>query len=75
MVTFSTYRYANPTWRQQWRRSSDFNGMLTHFFDTILTTMRIPLLRGQLPSLFNLYRDQVRDHLSAINPTDFPCLG
>ena len=36
-----------------WRDSSDFNEMLSGFFDNILTTMRIPLLRRRLPSLFN----------------------
>ena len=49
--------------------------MLAHFFDNILTMMRIPSLCGRLPSLFNLYRDKVRDCLSAINPTDFPRFG
>ena len=75
MVTFSTYRYANSSWRQGWRDSSNFNEMLGCFFDSILTTMRIPLLRRRLPSLFNTYRDRVRDHLSAIDPISFPRLG
>jgi len=52
MVTFSTYRYANSSWRQGWRDSSDFNEMLCCFFDNILTTTRIPLLHRWLPSLF-----------------------
>ena len=75
MVTFSTYRYANSSWKQGWRDSSNFNEMLGCFFDSILTTMRIPLLRRRLPSLFNTYWDRVRDHLSAIDPISFPRLG
>jgi hypothetical protein len=75
MVAFSMYRYASLPWRQQWRGSSDFNGMLAGFFDNILVTVRMPLLHRQLPSLFNGYRDRVRDHLNAIDPTCFPRFG
>jgi len=49
--------------------------MLCCFFDNKLTTTRIPLLRRWLPSLFNTYRDQVCDYLSAIDPINFPRFG
>ena len=77
MVTFSAYRYASSSWRWQGyqRDSSDFNEMLGCFFNNILTTTRIPLLRRWLPSLFNTYRDWVRDQLSAIDPINFPRFG
>ena len=75
MAIFSAYRYADSSWRQQWRDYSDFNGMLSCFFDSILTTMRAPLRRRQLPSLFNVYRDRVRDRLSIVGPVNFPRFG
>jgi hypothetical protein len=75
MVTFSAYRYADPPWRHQWRTSSDFNGTLAGFFDHILTATQIPMLRRQLPSLFNMYRDRVRDDLNAIDAVRFPRFG
>ena len=33
------------------------------------------LLRRRLPSLFNTYRDRVRDCLSSVNPTGLPRFG
>ena len=69
------YCHAVPFWRQKWCGSSDFNGMVAGYFDHILTTTRTPLIRGQLPSLFNMYRDRVRDHLNAIDPANFPWFG
>ena len=71
----SAYRCANSSWRQGWRDSLDFNKMLSGFFDKILTTMQIPLLRWWLPSLFNTYRDQVRDRLSSVDPIGLPRFG
>ena len=52
MVTFSAYRYTSSSWGQGWRDSSDFNEILHFFFDSILSTTLIPLLRRWLPSLF-----------------------
>ena len=52
MVTFSAYRYTSLSWGQGWRDSSDFNEILHFFFDSILSTTLIPLLRRWLPSLF-----------------------
>jgi hypothetical protein len=75
MATFSLYRYANPPWRQRWRGTSNFNQMLAGLFDNILTTMRVPPLRRQLPSLFNTYRDQVRDYLHELDTINFPRCG
>ena len=49
---FSAHRYTNSSWRQGWRDSSEFNEILHFFFDNILTTTLIPLLRRWLPSLF-----------------------
>ena len=75
MVIFSAYRHTDSSWRQRWRESSGFNEMLSRSFDNILTAMRMPLLRRQLPSLFNTCRDRVRDHLSTIDPISFPRFG
>lgn len=75
MVIFSTYRYADLSWRREWCGSSDFNRMTAGFFDHILTAMRTPLIRSQLPSLFNMYRDRVRDYLNTIDPDNFPRFG
>lgn len=69
------YRYASLSWRQEWCGSSDFNRMSAGFFDHILTAMRTPLIRRQLPSLFNMYRDRIRDHLNAIDAANFPRFG
>ena len=60
MAIFSMHRYADLPWKQQWRGSSGFNGMLVGFFDRTLTTMQIPSPRSRLPSLFNTYRDCVK---------------
>ena len=75
MAVFSIYRYASLSWRRQWRGSSYFNEILAGFFDSILTTMRIPLLRRRFTSMFNTYRDRVHDHLNTIDPTNFPRFG
>ena len=53
MMAFSMYRYASLSWRRRRRGFSDFNGMLAGFFGNILMTVRIPLLRGRLPSIFS----------------------
>lgn len=75
MATFSTYRYADQPWRQQWQDSSNFNHTLAGLFDNLLTTMQMPLLRRQLPFLFNMYRDQVHDHLNTLDTANFPRCG
>ena len=54
MMAFnSMYRYASLSWRQRRRGFSDFNGMLAGFFGNILMTVRTPLLRSRLPSIFS----------------------
>ena len=75
MATFSMYRHAGPSWRREWCKSSDFNRTTAGFFDHILTTMRTPSVRRQLPSLFNTYRDRVRHYLSTTNAGLFPRFG
>ena len=71
-VILSAYCHTDSSWRWLWRDCLDFNEMLSCCFGNILTAMRMPLLRRQLPSLFDACRGRVCDHLNTIDPISFP---
>ena len=68
MTLFNSYHVSNELWRNAWSHCSQTTLMLAKSFDVLLSSEGKNLL-------LNIFRDKLRDHLSALSPVQFPRHG
>jgi len=71
MILFYVFRSAPPSWRLRWDEDGEKRNKLTSFFN-VLTASDSNL---NSPELFDSFRDEMRDDLTADSPAVFPRFG